>query len=382
VTANGDKLEEIAGMIEQLDSSSANSPVQEIVRLKYARPETMAQVLTATYRTRRPVPGQSPASITADSDANAVVISASPSDIEGIKELIVQLDQPADAEAQELRVIPLSYAEAEEAHTILTEYFRRPASGRGRGGAAELVGDLRLQASPSMNALIVSGSNDQIERVQELAMAMDLEELAGTAAAPRIIEVNNGSASQLANTLTQMFTEPARRSTRARTAPDTVPLIYANDATNALIVRARTSDFNQIAETVAKLDIDTASSMEMEIIALPRGVNVQSLAREIERTINQGEMLKARREPSYRPAQIAVGVDERTPALLIAGSPEMFPTVRHLVERLQEMRPSGNFTARVIPVRNVAPEDMQRVINDIINQQQGNTGGARGARRR
>jgi len=381
VTASDEKLDEIAEMVEQLDSASANEPVQKIVRLKHATADAMAQVLTATYRTRRPAPGQSPASITADSDANAVVISATPAEMDGIVELIDQLDQPSDAAGQEMRVIPLSYAEAEEAHEILSEYFRKPGARASRYGATELVGDLRLQASASMNALIVSGSSEQIERVQQLAQAMDREDLAGTAAAPRIIELKNGTASQLATTLTQMFTEPARRSPRARTAPDTIPLILADDATNALIVRARTSDYNQIAETVAKLDTEQAGPSEMELIPLPRGVDAAGLAREIERTINQGELLKSRREPSYRPAQIAVGVDERTPALMVAGSPEMFPTVRQLVSRLQEMRQEGNYTARLIPVRNIPADDMRRVIQDLIDQQQGGSSGARSRRR-
>ncbi len=35
----------------------------------------------------------------------------------------------------------------------------------------------------------------------------------------------------------------------------------------------------------------------------------------------------------------------------MAGSPEMFSTVRQLVERLKEMKPTGSMSAKVIPVR-------------------------------
>jgi len=93
-----------------------------------------------------------------------------------------------------------------------------------------------------------------------------------------------------------------------------------------------------------------------------------------------GEQMKARQQAGYKPAQVAIGVDERVPALLVAGSPEMFDTVRKLVNTLQDMKPTRGVSAKVIPVRNIPPQDMKRMIEQLIDQQ-GSSGSRQGRRR-
>ncbi|HSW44231.1 MAG TPA: secretin N-terminal domain-containing protein [Phycisphaerae bacterium] len=374
VTAAAENHDKVKALIDQLDQESEGTIQQEIIRLTNARADDLAQVVTTTYRARKLRPGEQAPSITADANSNSLVVSASMHQTRAIKELIAELDKPVDpSRVEELRVIPLQYVEATEIKDILTEYLRKPGLAPGRG-AAELVNDTRLQASPTMNALVVSGSTSEIERVQKLVQTMDREDVAGSSSVPQIIKVRNTSASQLAATLTRMFTEPATARGRGRAgAADLVPLILADDTTNTLVVRARTVDFNQIEMTVAKLDVPGEGTSGMEVIQVNKGTDVAALAREIERTINMGERLKAQQQPGYRAAQLAIGVDERSPALIVAGSPELFPMVKGLVARLQEMKPSGGTTARVIPVRNISPQDMKRVIQQLIDQQQGKT---------
>ena len=71
---------------------------------------------------------------------------------------------------------------------------------------------------------------------------------------------------------------------------------------------------------------------------------------------------------------MAIGADERSPALYVTGSPELFPMVKTLVEKLQSSRPTTAYTARVIPVRNIPAQDMKRVIQQLLDQQQGRQG--------
>jgi len=372
VTAVQEKLADIEKLIHELDQESGAKLEQEIVRLENARADELAGVLTTTWRARRLRPGQQPASITADTNTNAIVISASKTDLAGIKDMIARLDEPMDEERfEELRVIPLEYVDAMETRDILSEYLRKPGSRPGRRGAEDLVGDIRIQASATMNALIVSGSTAEIERVQNLVRTMDNEEIIGTSAVPQIIPVENASAAQLAATLTRMFTEPAQRQYGSRN-PEKVPLIMADETTNALVVRARTVDYNIIKETVGKLDIESIGPTGMDIVKVDRGVDVRAMAREIEQTINQGERYKQSKQVGYKASLVAIGVDERVPALLVAGSPEMFDRVRKLVGTLKEMKGTDNsYSAKVIPVRNIPPQDMKRMIQQLIDQQHG-----------
>jgi len=378
VTAVADKLADIEKLVHELDQESGAKMEQAIVRLENARSDELAKVLTTTWRARRRPAGQQSPSITADLNSNAVVISASKTDLEGIKDMIAKLDAPLDEDdVEELRVIPLEYIDADETREILTEYLRKPGARRGRGQADDLIGDIRIQASTSMDALIVSGSAAEIDRVQNLVRTMDTDKIVDASGVPQIIRVENAPAAQLAGTLTRMFTEPAQK-LYGRKNPEKVPLIMADDTTNSIVVKARNLDFNVIKETVAKLDIESTGPTGMKVIQVDRGVDVRSLASEIERTINQGERLKAAKQVGYKPAQVAIGVDVHAPALLVAGSPEMFDTVQQLVDQLALMKPKGGYSAKVIPVRSIAPKDMKRMIQQLIDQQ---SGGKQGRRR-
>ena len=96
------------------------------------------------------------------------------------------------------------------------------------------------------------------------------------------------------------------------------------------------------------------------------------LAQQIESTINSGERQKATQNPGYKPGQITIGTDERGPNLMVAGSPELFKTVRELVKQLESSRPQSLETKTVvIPIKNIPPADMKRILEQVINQNKG-----------
>ncbi len=365
VNAAPSKLERIKQVVEKLDTETANVPRQEVVKVKHADANDLAQVLTQTYRYARRSRNSPQISVQAEPSGDALVISAGETDMEGIKELIGQLDIHPEMDVEELRVIPLQYVDAQETLTIMQDHLSKPGGRRGRRGSSDLIGDIKLQASSTLNALVVSGSSEEIDSVESKIKTIDVQ-VEGAANAPKIIKLEKAVASELANTLSDMFTTPAQRARRSN--PESIPLIMADDATNSLVVRARSMDYVLIEDMARKLDTsdDTGG---LEIIPLTRGVDAQRLAQEIERTINRGESYSARQRPGKRPGQVAIGVDTRAPALIVAGSPELFPAVQKLVDTLQELEPAGRMGARVVPVNNVPSRDMQRVLIEMLRSQ-------------
>ncbi len=368
VTATEDKLKQIREMVANLDKTSANTPQQKIIRLEHARAEDLADVLTQTYRSSRRGSYGPPITFAADPNGNAVVVSAGLADLEGIEATVAELDKPATEGFEELRVIPLEHIDAQETLDIMTEYLRKPGGRRSRTGS-DLIGDIRLQASGTLNALIVSGSKEELDRIEKDALHMD-KEVAG-AGVPKIIKIEHASASQLATTLTRIFTDPAK-SGRGRRNTEMIPLIMANEATNSLVVRARVNDFTLIEDMARQLDTEATGLAGVDIIAVQRGVDVTSLARQLEQTINRGESYLQRTQPGYLARQVAIGVDPRSSALIVAGPPEMFERVRQTVTELQTIKPpGGGQTAMVIPVKNIRAQDVARVLDQFIEQQQG-----------
>jgi type II secretory pathway component GspD/PulD (secretin) len=372
VTATKDKLDQIRKMVSDLDQESENVPQQSIIHLKHARSEDLVTVLTQTYRTSRRGASGPPISFASDSNSNALVISAGKADLEGIQKMVEDLDKPATDNVQELRVIPLQYIDAQETLQIMSEYLRKPSAAAGRRGSSgsDLIGDIRLQASPTLNALVASGSKEELDRVEQRVLAMD-QEVQG-AGEPKVIKVMNTTATSLAATLTKIFTDPAQRKAGSRTSQDTIPLIMADEATNSVVVRARSMDYNLIEKMIRQLDQETQGSTDIKVITVSRGVDVTNLARQIEQTVNRGEQLKTRTVKGYVPKEIAVGSDDRASALIVAGAPEMFPTVEKLANELDKKRDNlGGRRALVLPVRTKSAQDIQKVLEQFIEQQNG-----------
>jgi type II secretory pathway component GspD/PulD (secretin) len=195
------------------------------------------------------------------------------------------------------------------------------------------------------------------------------KEIEGGGTAPRIIKVEHTVASQLAGTLSRLFSDPNMRRGGRSGASDIVPIIMADEGTNSLVVRARPADYNVIANMAAQLDVESTSTAGgIEVIPVARTHDVKELATQISRVVNDGERQKAAQLTGYKPAQVSIGYDERTPALLVSGSPELFKTVHDTIARLEEMRPSVNGPSRatqIIRVNNMNAADVKRIIDQL-----------------
>ncbi|MFQ6048529.1 MAG: secretin N-terminal domain-containing protein, partial [Phycisphaerae bacterium] len=317
VSATRDKFEQIEKLVAEMDQEGAGAQVTKVISVNNADARDVAQSLMSIFiwqgqRTRR---GQAPVRIQHLRGTNKILVSGSARQIEEIEQVVQTLDEAATAGQPEMRVIRLSYLAPSEAEQILTDYLRKSGA-RGRRGGEELAGNVRITASQTMGALIVSGSKEQLDRIEGLIGRLDQPvEEAGTA--PRVIPLQTARASQLAETLTRIFTEPARQRARGRRATaEMVPVIVADELTNSLIVRAGSSDFLQIRKMAEQLDTQEAAGLAgVKVIQVAEGIDVRNLAQEIERTINQGEQHRARKMHTT-PALVSIGVDERANALI------------------------------------------------------------------
>lgn len=375
ITATEAKMQEIQKMIDELDQKPTAGR-QAHIPLQHARAEDLATVLQRTYQGSRRRSGDMPITIAADANTNSLVVSANPADIEGIKQMVVELDKPATLPEEELRIVPLKYIDATETLQIMTEYLRKPGVARG-GQSQALAGDVRLQASATMNAIIISGTEAQIKHVESKLQAMD-QEVEG-AGAPKMIQLKHASANQVAQTLTRMFTENAQQRQRGRQAasPDLIPVIVPDEGTNSLLVRARQVDYLQIVDLADKLDKEVTQSA-FRIIPLQPGVDVEWWAREIERTVNQTEQNKARQLQNYKPRQVTIGVDYRGPAFMVGGDPGLFDQVDQLVQGLINVR-RGGFGETAVIVRpqngNMDTKGISQLIKNFYDQRNGNRRG-------
>ncbi|HON69066.1 MAG TPA: secretin N-terminal domain-containing protein, partial [Phycisphaerae bacterium] len=225
---------------------------------------------------------------------------------------------------------------------------------------------IRIQASAIMNALIVSGTAEELDKIQAMVQQMD-KQVVG-AGAPKIIKVEHIPAGQLAQTLTQMFTDPAK-ATRGRTSPDSVPLIVAEEASGSLLVRARAVDYALIEDMVKTLDVPSEDG-QIRVLRVSRGRDVAAMAKMIQDTVNNGELAKQQLQKSYRAGRVSIGYDERVPALIVAGTPDLFKQVEALVNQLDGMNTNGSPQTIIIRTKS-DPAKMKTILDQVIERHTG-----------
>jgi len=186
VTATPEKHEKIAAMIKDLDEESTNVSEEHVIKLEHADASELARALTQTYRASRRGRRGGQITVNAESSSNSLIVAASEADLKGVQAMVAELDKPATEDMEEIRIIPLQFMDAAEAEEIMSEYLQKPG-GRRRRGSGNLVGNIKLSSSASMNTLIVSGDKKDLDHIEQVVTDMD-KQVSG-AGAPRIVKL-------------------------------------------------------------------------------------------------------------------------------------------------------------------------------------------------
>lgn len=264
-----------------------------IFDLKHLAPNEMVQQLTAlgiTAPTPADRPGlvAEPIALTPLRARRSIAALAGPMDAEVVAALVELLDQPPVAAEQEVAIIQLKTATAQQALASLQQMLNaaRTDAGTGLAGAlaeqvrrlrlrsadldsADIVVDLeqpiRLQADASLNALVVASTPDNVAALRELAGMLD-QLPAGDAVVLRIFHLENASATRLRGVVQTLFAQgDALRQTpgssvRGWPSTETGKALAANvvvsvdERTNALIVAGREESVALAEVLIGRLD--------------------------------------------------------------------------------------------------------------------------------
>ena len=156
---------------------------------------------------------------------------------------------------QELSVIPLEFADAQNLVKLLDSVFktRRKAKKSDIGKEARFVADERT------NTIVLLASEDDTVRIKKLIAMLDKEVPRGKEKI-RVYYLENATAEDLAKVLQEL---PAKKQSPAKGKKE-APLISgdviikADKATNSLIIMAEKDDYLVLEEIIKKLDIPRA----------------------------------------------------------------------------------------------------------------------------
>ena len=183
----GTNLERLTHLVRRIDTASSDD--LEILLLEHASATEMEQLLNQLMR-REGRGGQAPR-ILSDSRLNLLMVRGDTASRNEVKRLVAELDQPVERSAN-TQVFYLRHASAPEMVTLLQSLAETEAT----GGEGTEKRRLSIQAHEATNALVISGSPDQLREMRLIIDQLDIRR-AQVLVEAIIVEVSDRQAREL-----------------------------------------------------------------------------------------------------------------------------------------------------------------------------------------
>ena len=390
LTAKPDEMKLLVQIIEELDVQTSGARTTQFVKLRFAEAKLVAEALQLFYGPRA-IEAKSQAardvSILSDSVTNTLIIAAGEEQWEGIRNLLDQFDTEAYSTGRQLRVIPLSNADARSVADALNDGFRAPLEqqiqreqarrqGNQQADRRQVSQDLPtvlidpgetpvVSAEVETNSLIVFANVQDLERIETIAKALDSEG-AGQLPQARVIALTSGRASRIAQAVQRIFIDPL-----GRRGPRT-PVVFGDDASNMLVFRGSESDFTQVKALVQTLESEGSAADVRVRTLVVKGIPAARM---------RDTLLNAFRVRAEQLGEgLGIEIDRDSNALVIASSERLFEEMREVVSTLQGqvaadpetpegLEPAGPVglgqAIRIITLTSHSPQQMVNLANQL-----------------
>ena len=398
IGASKARIPEIVEIVKKFDKPKSPQSGMNTFPLKKASAQIVALQLQQLYNQRNPneTLAQNQVRITFDVRTNSVYVQAGPADLEEISELIERIDNSVSSSVNELRVVRLKNALADELSSVLIQALIQGianqtvgTTGVGVGGAGGLGGGLGGGAGGLGGGAGGLGGG-----------AGGLGGGAGGLGGGATGLGNRGvGAGITTRTVALRFLSGENKEQPIESAYIEDTHLTADIRTNSLIISAPPQTMKLILELVRNLDVVSATKAQINVFTLKRAdaVLTATLLQQLFSggtttggnnqlgggglgggglggggalgggalgggTTSQGSnrpLLSLTGQPSdgANLIQVRISVDDRTNSIIVAGTANDLETIGVLISRLEdsEMRPHVN---EVIKLRNAAAADV------------------------
>ncbi len=347
VLANATQHDQIKTSIIDPILAAVGEPLKDYrVTLKFQRAEDIKPTLEDFMNKWRQSRGSKPQdafTITADPNANILLLNCSPSTYMVFDTQLKAMDtEESKPIMRELRTYSLKYANINSVRDAITQAFRRT-------GRVPERDQVAVSLDSNTNSVLVLASEKNHEQITQMITSMDVEGGAGTVQ-DFLYEVNNARAVDLANTLNNII-HNSRTPTRGK-----YPInVIGDDATNRLVVTASQADYESILNTIESLDVKGAVGLitrtftfkYAEAWHLPRVINEQFRTRS--------------RNPND---QVAASYINGTMSIVVTASQENMTKVEALIEQADLPSVDSAKETRFFKLVNARADGLARMLND------------------
>jgi len=291
--------------------------------------------------------------VVVDERSNSMIIASNMEDFDEIKRLVETLEKQPRIEDIELFV--LEFADASVIADMLDKLFQ------GMAGQSESFEAPTILPDPRSNALIVAGSRDAMERLEEVLARLDVEGGPLTAIF-KVYPLKHVAAVKLSNRIQELFDSRAEGQDISRTPV----VILPEETSNSLVCSASRDDHEVIVNLLDLLDKPSNIARQFEIFPL-KMAKANTVADRLDNLFqSQGD------GSSGRADAIAVEADERTNSIIVWASPSEMSNIEDIINKLDTSTPAVEMMIKVIQLKQALAEDFAQLLEEVI------TGGGAG----
>ncbi len=327
VTALSEQFPEIEAMMDKLKGVfQSETTVTRFIQLEHLDAAEWAERIKEmlanrlhrdTSRSRR---GVSSFDIIADERTNRLIAYVPEKIVADLEDVVKQLDVPAPPE-ERVRTIALAYADAETVADTLEDMFEE-SNRRNRPNPGRV--QVRIQAEPITNSLLVTAADDVFEQIKTTALGID-EGAIQRQANPVLVKLESADANEVASALGKVYQEQGNGRGRRDNQQNRVQIIPVG--ASSVLVQAPADRLEEVRAQIANID-GASADIDQPAVA----IELQYLdPNEIARTIN--EMYRQRGGGRSNTGQ-EVQVSAAGNSLLVKGPDAKVKHIRDLVAQM------------------------------------------------
>jgi len=322
-----------------------------VLPLRYAAARDIAQTLSRFLEERADAGGDASGVVIAPSEsANALVVSAAAAELESIRGLLTQLDQPDASGERVVELVSLKRSAATDIARIVRDQFASRS-----GGAQGLV----ITSDDRTNTLVVNAPSRQFEKVRALIEQLD-QRVRGDETLIRTYELKSAQADDVQRILTESLqlddsgqtTGTSIRLDESSAAVEVRARIVADRRSNSIIVTATPESIPIIESLIGRLDdVPAAVAAEYYIVRLKH-----AMADEVALTLGLvGNWGAGATRPN-------IDYNRLENQLIIAATPDQYTQITRLLEQIDQPTETARRTD-FVPLQFAEAEMVQKALS-------------------
>ena len=352
----GESMVAMKELIQKLDQPSSIDSSFAVIPLQHAIASEIQTQLQTFFKSKE---GLAPVINTvADSRSNAIVVQASPRDLQEIRQILKEIDVPRGGLMQSARVFQLKYSLAADIAESLQDALTTTTADRNKSMqlvdengqpivTSGVLGTTKISVNERNNSIVVSCAPENLALVAQFIEQLDTP---GDVAKIKIFPVRNGDAASLVETLRSLIPSAgttAQTNSQLSSSPDESSLLAlrftVDTRGNNIIAIGSEGDLKIVEALVMRLDEEDSVSRKSTVYQLKNSpaVDVALAINEFLRSKRQVEIAAPGATNPFEQLEkeVVVVPEPVQNKLIMSATPRYYDEIARLIEELDQQPP-------------------------------------------